>query len=235
MLLSEKLRRFLRLSLLLILLSFKGEFVFSTPPTRWEGASVGTNLFLAGLSTGNLKLDFAINDHFSAGVNFGLKAWPRWWAWDWDKTNDTRWKHILVEPQIRWWPAYVFDGWYVGVNALWSHFNVGGPEFPFAWNYPALKEVRLQGDFNAYGMFMGYSWWLARRLRLELEAGILVGRYGATRYKCIHCGEQLGQESGPVVIPRLGLNLVINFTERRHEQQKQALEEVTSFIRNNKN
>ena len=193
--------------------------------SRWEGVSLGTNLMLVGLSTGNLNLDFAINDHFSAGINFGLKAWPRWWGWDWDKNNDSRWKYIFVEPQIRWWHTYVFDGWYLGVNALWSHFNVGGPEYPFAWNYPSLKDTRMQGDFNAYGMFTGYSWWLARRLRLELEAGILLGRYNATRYQCIHCGAPVGQESGPVVIPKVGINLVVNFKER-----KQAQGDVKAFI-----
>ena len=158
----------------------------------------------------------------------GLKAWPRWWVGDWSAENPTHWRHLLVAPEFRWWPSEVFSKWFVGADLVWSHFNVGGVKFPLGTIYPAVRDNRLQGDVWALGIFAGYSWWLTKHLRLEVEAGVAGGWYTAGKYECPHCGAKIGDVSGVAVIPKLGVNLAWNFN--RPSRQKSLREEINHYI-----
>ena len=208
--------------------------------SSWKGASLRTNLVYAASASANLGVDFAIGNHFSLGANFGLKAWPRWLAWDLDKENPKKWKHILIAPELRWWPEQVYQHWFVGADLVWSHFNVGNVNFPFGM-YPQVREERLQGDVWALGLFGGYSWRLARHWRIEAEAGIGVGYYGAQRYECAHCGAPLGPAEGLAIIPKLGVNIAWDITaqerpkdkKKREAARKELLNEINQNTHNN--
>ena len=180
--------------------------------SEWQGIALKTNILYAATASANLGLDLALNDHFSAGVLVGVKPWPRWWAGDWDAENPTKWRHILVTPDIRWWPFQVFKGWFVGVDFAWAHVNMANLNFPLS-AYSELKDHRLQGDLFTGGMFMGYSWSLGTRVRVEIEGGVRSGVYEADKFVCVHCGEKLGHVSGPTVIPNAAVNLIINLTQ----------------------
>lgn len=200
------------------------------PPdsSAWQGWALRTNLIYAASASANLGFDFAIGRHFSLGANLGLKAWPRWWIGDWDAENPTRWRHLLVAPEFRWWPSEVFSKWFVGADLVWSHFNVGGVKFPLGTIYPAVRDNRLQGDVWALGIFAGYSWWLTKHLRLEVEAGVAAGYYAAEKFECVHCGAKVGDVSGVAVIPKLGVNLAWNFN--RPSRKQSLREEINVYI-----
>lgn len=204
--------------------------IIEVPPdsTAWPGWALRTNLIYAASASANLGFDFAISRNFSLGFNVGLKAWPRWWVGDWDIENPTRWRHILVTPEFRWWPSEVFSKWFVGADLVWSHFNVGGVRFPLGTIYPAVRDHRLQGDVWALGVFAGYSWWLTEHLRLEVEAGVAGGYYAAGKYECPHCGAKIGDVAGVAVIPKLGVNLAWNFN--RPSRKKSLREEINMYI-----
>ena len=189
------------------------------------GVSLRTNLLWDGLAEPNLGLEVALGQHVSLGVNGGLKPWPRWLAWDNDNlTNPTHWRNFAVVPELRFYPRRVYDGWFFGADAVYSHFNMG--TLPIPWGlYPLLRNNRLQGDFYGGGLFAGYSWWLGSRWRLEVEAGAAVGYYNAGQYPCSHCAGIEGTATGVTVLPKLGLNLAWNL---RRRQQRQELLEVIS-------
>ncbi len=193
-----------------------------------KGVSIRNNILYDISGTPNLGIEIPLGRHFSIGANVGLKPWPRFFFWDWDQKGDTRkWRHFLLAPEVRFWPFGVYDRLFVGADIVWSHYNVGNVKFPFNM-YPATVDSRLQGDWFGLGIFAGWSWWLTKRLRLEAEAGVAAGYSDAMQYDCAWCGSELGRKQGPVIVPKLGLNLAYNF--RAREERQELLELIESPV-----
>ncbi len=88
----------------------------------------------------------------------------------------------------------------LGTNLFWWGAAAPNAQFwlPVGDNitlglYPEVRENRLQGDFLGLGINIGYSWWLSKHQRLELEAGLAAGYNTADRYQCAWCGANLGK------------------------------------------
>ena len=197
--------------------------VQTSPNTSdWRGLSLRTNLLWDGLAEPNLSLEFEVGNHVSIGVSGGLKPWPRWLAWDWDNVNNPQhWRNYTVVPQIRWWPRRVFDGWFLGVDFVYSHFNVSNIQLPFGL-YPDLQNHRLQGSFWGGGLNICRSWWMGEHWRIELEVGAAAGLAAYSRYECAHCGARLSDEQQIAVVPKLGLNIAYNSLARSKRARKDA-------------
>ena len=197
--------------------------------TVWEqpvprGLSLKTNLLLWGVGEPNLGLEFYAGRHVTLGIGGGLKPWPRFVPWDSDQvTNPTHWRNFLVTPEVRYYPKYAFTGWFLALNGLYTHFNVGKVDFPLGL-YPAVSNQRLQGDFVGAGISAGYSWWISDHWRLEAQAGLNAGYYNAETFDCAYCGAKTGNVSGPAIVPKLGVNLAYNFSAR--QQARQAVLDV---------
>lgn len=180
--------------------------------------SIRTNLAYLATSSANLGFEIPVSDNFSLGANLGLKSWPRWLPWDTDATNPTKWRHILIVPELRWWPEGMYERWFMGADMLYTHYNVGAVRFPFGL-YPEARTHRFQGDLYALGLFAGYSWRLGDHLRLETEAGVAAGYNNAGKYECAHCGARIGNAPAVVVVPKVGLNLSVDFSKRYTKQE----------------
>lgn len=192
--------------------------------SRYKGIALRTNLFYAASATPNIGLEIPMGEHFSLGFNAGFKPWPRWLAWDWDKTVEKKWRHLLIAPEFRFWPSGIYDKLFVGADLIYTHFNVGAVQFPFGL-YPRVRDHRLQGDFYGLGLFAGWSWWLSDHWRLEAEAGLGAGYADAKVYDCAYCGAEVGRQQGPVLVPKLGLNLSYNLARR--QKRKEIMEIIT--------
>lgn len=194
------------------------------PATGWQGIALRTNLLYDGTATPNLGIDFALGQHGSIGASIGLKPWPRWLAWDYDNTVPAKWRHRLVTLEGRWWPKRVYDGWFLGADALYLHYNFASLRLPFGL-YPVLHNSRLQGDAFGAGLFAGYSWWLGEHWRLEFAAGVAGAYNNADRYECDHCSAKVGTEQGAVIIPQLALNIAWD-SKRRTAKRQQVLDAI---------
>ena len=167
-----------------------------------------TNLLWDAAAEPNLAFDVRVSDHVTLGFAAGLKPWPRWGFWNWDNSGrNSHWRNFAVVPQARWWPEHVWDGWFVGTDFIYTHYNVGAVRFPFGM-YPQVCDFRLQGSFWGGGIFFGHSWWIADNWRIEAEAGLAAGLAAYDRYDCPHCGTRLGREHKAALVPKLGLNIV---------------------------
>ena len=188
---------------------------------RYKAMAIRTNLAYAASATPNIGLEIPVNEHFSVGFNAGIKPWPRWFVWDWDKTVAKKWRHLLIAPEFRLWPSGIYNKLFVGADLIYTHYNVGAVQFPFGL-YQRVRDHRLQGDFYGMGVFAGWSWWLSDHWRLEAEAGVGAGYADAREYECTYCGAEVGSQRGPVIIPKLGLNLSYNLARR--QKRKEVLE-----------
>ncbi len=178
--------------------------------------SVRTNLLWDALSEPNIGVEYPLSKHWSLGVDAGIKVWPRYLAWDWDYVNPKHWRNFAVVPEARFYFDQVYDGWFIGADLLYTHFNVGAVKFPLGL-YPEYAEYRLQGDYFGLGLFGGHSWWLGEHWRLEAEAGAALGYRKADKFECAHCGEQVGEAKGLVVMPKMGVNIAYNVRKRTQE------------------
>ena len=186
-----------------------GLFAVASHSASAQGVSLRTNLAWDAVAEPNLGIEFPIAEHWSLGANAGLKAWPRWLAWDWNTENATHWRNFAVVPEARFYFDQVYDGLFLAGDIIYTHYNVGSVKFPFGL-YPAVRDYRLQGDFYAGGLFVGYSWWLGKHWRLELEAGAAVGLAQYEQYNCGFCGSKVGEEKRIGIAPKLGLNIAWN-------------------------
>ena len=191
-------------------------------PVKMAGqeVSIRNNLLYDATGTPNLGVEVQVGDHVSVGVNGSFKSWPRFLTWDNDvEANPQRWRHFLVAPEARYYFNEVFKGAFLGVDFLYSHFNVGGIKLPFGL-YPELQEHRDQGSYWGGGAFMGYSWWPFQHWRLELAGGAAVGLAAYDRYNCEHCGTKLAEERKVAVVPQVALNVAYNPVARNKRKPR---------------
>ena len=196
-----------------------------------QGVSLNTNLLYDATAAPNLGLEVQLGERISVGINGSLKPWPRWLAWDWDKENPVKWRYFSLEPEFRWYPLSVFEGWFLSVKASYIHFNAGKLQLPLGV-MTELRDSRLQGNWFGGGLTGGYSWQLSRHLRLEVELGVGAGYYDARQYECPHCGKELGTASGVELIPQLGVNIAYDLIRRQAKQK--VLEQIRMEENNNK-
>ena len=192
-----------------------------------QNVSVRTNLAWDAVAEPNLGLEIQAGDHWSVGADAGLKAWPRWLAWDWDGNNTVHWRNFAVVPEVRYYFDQVFRGFFAGADAVYTHYNVGNVQFPFGL-YPEAKDYRLQGSFWGGGLFMGYAWWMGSHWRMELEAGAAGGLAAYDRYDCAHCGTKLAEERKVAVVPKLAVNVAWNPVSREKQMASQPRQLVVS-------
>ena len=115
-------------------------------------------------------------------------------------SENAKLKHVLIEPEARYWLCSTYAGHFVGVNALYSHYNAGNIDVPFGI-FPELDDHRFQGDIGAVGVLYGYSWMLGRRWSLEAAIGIGVGVTHYKKYMCEVCGSQVDDDTRWLFMP----------------------------------
>ena len=167
-----------------------------------QSFAVRNNLLYDVSLTPNLGIDVKVDTLWTIGAVVGFNAW------DINKTTNEKWRHVLIEPNVRrWLNDSAFHKSYIEADVIYSHFNVGNTTIPFSL-YDAVKDHRLQGDLLALGGKYGYSWILARHWRIEAEAGLAVGYAWFKEYECPTCGRQLGEGDRVFLLPQLGINVV---------------------------
>ena len=179
-----------------------------TTKTLAQQVTISNNLLYDATLTPNLRVGVRLSPHWSLGLTGGYRPWP---------TSDdvsTKWKHLLISPDLRYWTDSVNVHHFFGINPVYAHYNISGIKLPFNL-YQLNKERRYQGDFGGLGIFYGYSWPLGRHWNIEaLIVGIVVyAKYDT--YECGHCGKKVGDDKKVMVLPQAALNVVYNIPGRK--------------------
>ena len=155
----------------------------AAPSPRW---AVKTNLLGWGTASPNAAAEVRIAP--KATLNVGLSYNP------FSYRGNKKWKHVFVQPEVRYWLCAPFGGHYVGGHIFYSHYNAGGVRVPFGlWD--GLEDNRYQGDLGAVGVSYGYHWILSPRWSIEAEIGIGLAYARYDQYECAICGSLLGSEN----------------------------------------
>ena len=92
------------------------------------------------------------------------------------KFGDARWKHWLVQPEVRYWLCESFNGHFFGLHAHYAEYNAGGIDFS-----TAFRHNRYQGHLYGAGLSYGYQWLIGKRWNLEATVGMPVYGTGNIR------------------------------------------------------
>ncbi len=178
----------------------------SAAPLRAQVA-VKTNLLYDAALSPNLGAEIGLAPKWSFEVSGNFNGWTL--------SNDRRWKHWLVQPEVRYWLCDRFSGHFFGAHALGGQFNVGGLKhrWPILDTTYDLRTHRYQGWYYGLGLAYGYTWILAKHWSCEAEIGLgwIHARYDV--YPCRKCGTptDIGRTRDYFGLTKAALNLIYVF------------------------
>ena len=165
-----------------------------------QSIALKTNALYWATTTPNIGAELKVAPRWTLGLTAGYNPFTF--------SENAKLKHVLIEPEARYWLCSAYAGHFVGVNALYSHYNAGNIDVPFGI-FPELDDHRFQGDIGAVGVLYGYSWMLGRRWSLEAAIGIGVGVTHYKKYMCEVCGSQVDEDTRWLFMPtKLAVSVV---------------------------
>lgn len=141
-----------------------------------------TNLLYDATATVNLGAEIGLASQWTLDVTGNYNAW--------NFSKGRRWRHLMVQPEARYWFCERFNGHFIGLHAHWMKFNIGNVNMPFGlWD--ATRDNRFEGDLYGGGFTYGHQWLLGIHWNLEAALGIGYARVIYDRYPCKSCGRKL--------------------------------------------
>ena len=149
-------------------------FLASFGSANAQKVAIKTNALYWATATPNIGMEFAMGDRWTFELEGGYNPWTL------DSDNNTKVKHWLVSPEVRYWFCNSFQGHFIGINANYTQFNIGGlpqgmPNLFVNLNtevpMPDLSAARIQGWAVGAGLTYGYAFPIARRWNMELTVG----------------------------------------------------------------
>ena len=174
-------KRFLTIILLLSVITCTFQM---TAQERKTSVALSTDLVdWAYLGTANFEAGVSLHRHFS--LQTGAKFNP--WSFKTRESDlDLYNKQTTAYAGFRYWPWYVYSGWWVGAQAQYTGYSETG-----VWRH-ALDTGKAIGA----GLSFGYTLMLHERVNLEFGAGVWGGRrFEHTLYCCPDCMQV--RRSGP--------------------------------------
>jgi hypothetical protein len=170
------------------------EQVTVTPP-KW---GIKTNLLYDATATFNLGVEFRTGKRTSLNIPFS------WNPWEFE--NARQWRHILVQPEFRYWTRETFRGHFFGLHGHYAYYNVGSLPNPFS---TYMQEHRFEGWLAGAGLSYGYRWNFDHRWGLEATIGAGYAYLSYDKFDCGDCGAHLGEYAKNYFGPtKIGLSLI---------------------------
>lgn len=162
--------------------------------------SVGTNsLGYANLLTINAEFGLAVARNWS--LSLGGKYNPFIFNAN-SEGGQFQNKQMTLSAGARYWPFYVYSGFFYGAKVQMSTFNQGG----------IISDETTEGDALGIGLLFGYSLLINKWLNLEFGAGFWGGGEKYTVYACPRCGRIVSKGKKAFIAPNDAmLNLVFTF------------------------
>ncbi|MDR0332994.1 MAG: DUF3575 domain-containing protein [Dysgonamonadaceae bacterium] len=170
------------------------EHVIITPP-KWV---IKSNLLYGATGTFNLGVEFRTGARTSLDLPFSWNPW---------EFSDTRqWRHLLAQPEFRFWTRETFRGHFFGLHGHYAYYNVGGLPEPFSTH---MQNHRFEGWLAGAGLSYGYRWNFNHRWAMEATIGAGYAYLSYDKYECGDCGAHLGEVAKNYFGPtKVGLSLI---------------------------
>lgn len=177
-------------------------------PSKAQEFALKSNLLYDATASINLGAEISIVPRWSIDISGNYNPWTF--------SDGKKWKHWLLQPEVRYWLCTTSDGHFLGAHLIGGQYNFG--HFDPGFNLPGLRlrdlrEFRYQGWGAGLGIAYGYSWLLDKHWNIEAEIGLgyIYTRYDV--YECAGCGRKIEEDKrhnyfGPT---KAAVNLVYTF------------------------
>ena len=161
--------------------------------------AVGTNAVdWMTLGTINADAGVAVSQHATLHLGAELNPWT-WASGGAERQFQTR--QLSWWGGARWWPWFVYSGWWLGGEARYSVYNLGG----------VLERSAEEGDAYGAGLYGGYALMLGGHWNLDIGVGLWGGYKSYTRYACPQCGVITDQGERGFLLPDARVALMLIF------------------------
>ena len=155
-----------------------------------QKVAVKTNALYWATTSPNVGMEFALSDRWTLEVTGGYNPWTL------DKEKNMKVKHFLVTPEVRYWFCESFNGHFLGLNANYTQYNIGGVHIlnaftPSEGDGPFVDSClnsRIEGWAAGAGITYGHSWIISPRWNMELNLGLGYWYTAYDSYENRKCG-----------------------------------------------
>ena len=150
-----------------------------------QDVALKTNLLYDATLTVNIGGEIAVAPRWSVDPSGNFNGWTL--------DDARRWKHWLVQPELRYWLCSAMGGHFFGIHALGGQYNVGHIHNSVKFlgtDFSGLTDQRYQGWAVGAGIAYGYSWMLGKHWNVEAEIGIGYAYTKFDVYECAGCGKK---------------------------------------------
>jgi len=144
--------------------------------------TVNNNILYDATTTVNLGLELKIKTKTTLLIPIGYNPWTF--------SENRKLKHVLIQPEIRFWKSEPYSGHFWGIHGHWATYNVGGIG-PFR----KLKDFRYEGWLAGGGVSYGYRWLLSPKWSMEATIGAGYAYLSHDKYHHKKCGALVGNEN----------------------------------------
>ena len=176
-----------------------GDTSATTNPSTFDKADrphfvIKSNLlYLSAIYTPNLAFEFSLSDKFTIEMLLGYNPFTL--------SENRRYKHLLIQSELRYWPAFAFNKHFAGLHLSYANYNIAGIGSTY------MKSRTYDGTLFGVGISYGYNYRINRRWALEGTIGL---GYANMRYDTYQqSGMGILKESYDYFgITKLGINII---------------------------
>lgn len=111
-------------------------------------------------------------------------------------------RRLTVAAGARYWPFFVYSGFYYGSKLQWSRYSRGG----------IFSMKNIEGDAMGLGLNAGYSLIVSKHINIEFGIGLWFGLNRYTEFSSPVCGKKTGEGHRMFIAPNdIQINLLYNF------------------------
>lgn len=175
------------------------------------GWGIKTNLLYDATTTFNLGVEFRTGGKTSLDIPVNYNPWTF--------GENRKWRHILVQPELRLWTKETFRGHFFGLHGHYAFYNVGNlPKPPFS---QYMKDHRYEGWLAGAGISYGYRWNFSHRWAMEATVGVGYAYLSYDKFDCGKCGEELGSYVNHYFGPtKVGLSLIYGIGGKKAQKRQ---------------
>lgn len=172
----------------------------ASAPAAPKNLALKTNLLLWSTTSPNIGAELRLSKKMTLDLGVSYNPW---------KFSDNKlFRHILIQPELRYWNRESFSGHFFGANLAYAFFNVGGVKLPFGL-IPSMEQERYEGNLYSIGVSWGYHKRLTNRISAEVTAGIGYAHLDYNKFPCQECGRKIAHENKNYFGPtKLGISVI---------------------------
>ena len=156
------------------------------PSLSIPSLSIKSNLLYDATTSMNLGLELRTGDNTSFEIPVTYNPWTF--------TDNKKWRHILVQPEFRYWTDETFAGHFFGLHGHYAFYNVGKLDAPPFSEY--MNTHRFQGWLAGAGLSYGYRWNFDHHWGLEATIGVGYAHLSYDKYACDGCSQGIDKWIG---------------------------------------